>query len=139
MTSSRPPADSLDSAGPNIWLVIWGFRWHTPQDCVTSCRPSCCCALRVAGSAAANCVKAITNNRPTHTLHFILGLPLGTFASLSPRSFQEKSDVCGNREVDALWHADQIACTTLWNEALGMKRARMSERRRVTQIRLRHP
>src|SRR5262245_22989018 len=61
MTSSLPPAVSLDSAGPKVRALICGGRWHTPQDWAKTRRPVVCVSLRVS-SVAACCAGAASGH-----------------------------------------------------------------------------
>src|SRR5262245_19062914 len=45
MTSSLPPAVSLDNRGPKVRALICGGRWQIPQDWAKTWRPNFCVAV----------------------------------------------------------------------------------------------
>src|SRR5437660_2765270 len=58
MTSSLPPAVSLDNRGPKVRALICGGRWQIPQDWAKTWRPNFCVALNPS-SVAACCADAL--------------------------------------------------------------------------------
>src|SRR5215831_11312343 len=46
ITSSLPPAVSLDNRGPKVRALICGGRWQIPQDWAKTCRPNFCVAVK---------------------------------------------------------------------------------------------
>src|SRR5438128_7813047 len=91
MTSSLPPAVSLDNTGPKVRALIAGGRWHTPQDCAKTCRPRRCISLRSSAACWADAGITASNNARTKALRVIGVLPaLRFFASLCLRRSEGK-------------------------------------------------
>src|SRR3954470_8973118 len=113
MTSSLPPAESFDSCGPKVGLVICGLRWQTPHDCDTSCWPSCCCSLSAAGWAEAICGNDVSNKNARHALHFIPGSSrLAAFAQPTPRWRCGKGrDECDGERGSSVRRLARCSCT----------------------------
>src|SRR5262245_7743269 len=65
ITSSRPPAVSLLSSGPNMPAIRVGLVWQTPQDVSKNRQPSFCWSLSSTSAAAASwgmpAIKTIAN------------------------------------------------------------------------------
>src|SRR5262249_15106666 len=100
MTSSLPPAVSLDNRGPKVRALICGGRWQIPQDWAKTCRPNFCVAVNPS-SVTACCADALpsTPKRTTErtaertaALRFILDPPdIAFFASLRRRGVKRKA------------------------------------------------
>src|SRR5215831_7101578 len=106
MTSSLPPAVSLDNRGPKVRALICGGRWQIPQDWAKTWRPNFCVAVNWSSVAACCADAPPATSAPKRTaertakrtaertaaLRFILNPPdIRFFASLRRRGGKRKA------------------------------------------------
>src|SRR5262249_55109098 len=107
MTSSLPPAVSLDNRGPKGRAVICGGRWQIPQDRAKPCRPNFCVAVNPSSGCCADAPPAASTHKRTAeriaALGFILAPPdiafLQAYAGATPsgRLDPERGGLTGMR------------------------------------------
>src|SRR5262249_12446032 len=97
MTSSLPPAVSLDNRGPKVRALICGGRWQIPQDWAKTWQPNFCVAVNPSSGCCADAPPAASTHKRTAertaertaALRFILAPPdiafLQAYAGATPR------------------------------------------------------
>src|SRR5262249_16133003 len=65
MTSSLPPAVSLDNRGPKVRALICGGRWQIPQDWAKTWRPNFCVAVNPSSACCADAPPTATAPKRT--------------------------------------------------------------------------